>query len=165
MITLYYQLLMWMICISYYHSQITYHVLHSSALHFMPFIKQHHIFVFTDKPQYYVYTLDFSPFNQKNVSTLVRMLLARNVPGEIRLRQVITNIENSDVIIDRWNKMNRLDAMSSWLLSKNTYNTIRNPQIKAIVDKSLKWQPYMNLYTHNCQHFSHFVKNITRSEK
>jgi hypothetical protein len=90
------------------------------------------------------------------------MLLARNVPGEIRLRQIMTNIENSDHIIEQWNKMNRVDALASWKLSKNLYHKIRNPQIKAIVDKSLTWPPYMNLYTHNCQHFSHFVKNITR---
>ena len=157
----YYRLLLCFVYIACYHSHITYHVLHSSALHFMPFIKQHHIFVFTDKPQYYVYTLDFSPFNQKNVSILLQMLFARNVPGEIRLRHVITNIENSDRIIEQWNKMNRVDALSSWKLSKNIYNKIRNPQIKAIVDKSLTWPPYMNLYNHNCQHFSHFVKNIT----
>jgi hypothetical protein len=137
-------------------------VLYSSALHFMPFIRQHHIFVLTDKPQYYVYTLDFSPFNQKNVSILVRMLFARNVPGEIRLRQVVTNIENDHVIIKQWNKMNRVDPIASWQLSKNIYHKIRNPQIKAIVGKSLQWQPYMNLYNHNCQHFSRFVKNITR---
>lgn len=162
---MYYRVLMLMLCIAYYHSHITYRVLYSSALHFIPFIRQHHIFVFTDKPQYYVYTLDFSPFNQKNASTLIRMLLARNVPGEIRLRQVITNIENDNFIIEQWNKMNSVDAMTSWKLSKNVYNKIRNTQIKAIVDKSLKWQPYMNLYKHNCQHFSRFVKNITLSEE
>jgi hypothetical protein len=138
-----------------------YRVLHSSALHFMPFIRQHHIFVFSDKPQYYVYTLDFSPINQKNASVLLDMLFARNVPGEIRLRQVMINIENDDMIIQKWNKMNEADALSSWILSKNIYLKIRNPQIKTIVDKSLTWQPYMNLYTHNCQHFSRFVKNIT----
>lgn len=163
--TLYYRLLFWILCIAYYRSQIVHRVLHSSALHFMPFIRQHHIFVLTDKPQYYVYTLDFSPFNQKNASVLIEMLLARNVPGEIRLRQIITNIENDDVIIDTWSKMNQVDPLSSWQLSKNIYNKIRNPQIKAIVNKSFKWPPYMNLYKHNCQHFSHFVKNITQFEK
>ena len=162
MTILYYRLLLWFVFIAYYHSQIMHRVLYSSALHFMPFIRQHHIFVLTDKPQYYVYTLDFSPFNQKNVSILVRMLFARNVPGEIRLRQVVTNIENDHVIIKQWNKMNRVDPIASWQLSKNIYHKIRNPQIKAIVGKSLQWQPYMNLYNHNCQHFSRFVKNITR---
>jgi hypothetical protein len=138
-----------------------YRVLHSSAVHFMPFIKQHHIFVLSDKPHYYVYTLDFSPLNQTEVSVLLEMLFARNVPGEIRLRQVMANIENDDMIIQEWNKMNQVDALSSWRLSTNLYHKIRNPQIKAIVDKSLTWQPYMNLYHHNCQHFSRFVKNIT----
>jgi hypothetical protein len=99
------------------------------------------------------------------VSTLIKLLLARNVPGEIRLRRIVTNIENDDSIIEQWNKMNRVDATTSWQLSKNIYNTIGNPQIKAIVDKSLKWQPYMNLYNHNCQHFSRFVKNITHLEE
>lgn len=165
MTILYYRLLLLFVFVSYYQSQIMYRVLYSSALHFMPFIKQHHIFVLSDNPRYYVYTLDFSPFNQKNVSTLVKLLLARNVPGEIRLRRVMTNIENDDHIIEEWNKMNRVDARTSWQLSTNLYHKINNPQIKAIVDKSLKWQPYMNLYNHNCQHFSRFVKNITHLEE
>jgi len=162
---LYYRLLLMIVFVSYYHSQIMHRVLYSSALHFMPCIKQHHIFVLTDKPQYYVYTLDFSPFNQKNVSTLLRMLSARNVPGEIRLRKVMTNIENDDVIIKQWSQMNQVDPIASWQLSNNLYHKINNPQIKAIVYKSLQWQPYMNLYNHNCQHFSRFVKNITHLEK
>jgi len=161
MTILYYRLLMWFVFIAYYHSQIMHRVLYSSALHCMPFIKQHHIFVLSDKPHYYVYTLDFSPFNQKNVSILVKMLFARNVPGEIRLRHVMTNIENDDRIIKEWSKMNQVDPISSWQLSNNLYHKISNPQIKAIVGKSLQWQPYMNLYNHNCQHFSRFVKNIT----
>jgi len=155
------RLLIWILFIASHHSQIMYRVLHSSAVHFMPFIKQHHIFVLSDKPHYYVYTLDFSPLNQTEVSVLLEMLFARNVPGEIRLRQVMANIENDDMIIQEWNKMNQVDALSSWRLSTNLYHKIRNPQIKAIVDKSLTWQPYMNLYHHNCQHFSRFVKNIT----
>ena len=155
------RLLFCILSITCYHSQIMYRILYSSALHFAPFIKQHHIFVLSDKPHQYVYTLDFTPLNQKNASVLLDMLFARNVPGEIRLRQVMINIENEDVIIEKWNKMNEADTLSSWRLSKNIYLKIRNSQIKAIVDKSLTWQPYMNLYTHNCQHFSRFVKNIT----
>ena len=154
------RLFVFIACIAYYHSHIVYRVLYSSALHFMPFIRQHHIFVLSDNPQHYVYTLDFTPLNQKNVSVLLEMLFARNVSGEIRLRHVMTNIENDDIIIQKWNKMNEIDALSSWIISKNIYHKIRNPQIKAIVDKSLTWQPYMNLYNHNCQHFSHYVKNI-----
>ena len=163
MTILYYRLLLWFVFVSYYHSQITYRVLYSSALHFLPFIRQHHIFVLSDNPDCYVYTLDFSPFNQKNTSILLKILFARNVPGEIRLRKIMTNIRNDNIVIQEWNEMNRVDARTSWQLSNNLYHKIRNPQIKAIVDKSFTWAPYMNLYNHNCQHFSRFVKNITRS--
>jgi hypothetical protein len=37
-----------------------------------------------------------------------------------------------------------------------------NKEIKDIITQSFNWNPYMNLYNHNCQHFSHYVKNISR---
>lgn len=162
---LYYKLLLFFLNIGYFHSHITYRILHSSALHFMPFMKMHHIFLITDNPEYYVYTLDFSPINQKNASTLLKLLFARNVPAEIRLRQVMVNIDNIEIIKDKWNAMNEVDAIISSKITNNFYNKIRNTKIKNIVSKSFQWHSYMNLYTHNCQHFSRFVNNITYLEE
>lgn len=156
-----YKLLLLLLCVSYYHSQITYRILHSSALHFIPFIKLHHIFLLTDDPDHYVYTIDFSPIHQKNASTLLKLLFAQPVRAEIRLRRITTNIDNRETIIDKWNAMNPVDAIQSSTITTIEYKKIRNPIIRTIVDKSFQWQPYMNLYTHNCQHFSHFVNNIT----
>jgi hypothetical protein len=89
-------------------------------------------------------------------------LFAHNVPAEIRLRFIKTNIENTENIIQQWDNANKINENLSYQLSRNTYNKITNKQIKSIVNNSLQWRPYMNLYTHNCQHFSHYVKNISR---
>ena len=144
-------------------SHIFLKILQTSILHFIPSIKLHHIVLLSDNPRHHLYTLDFTPINQTHRSTLLKMVLARNVPAEIRLRYIITNMENTDVIIEKWDNMNKVHHDISYQLSKRVYTNIQNKQIKNIIYQSFKWEPYMNLYTHNCQHFSHYVKNITYS--
>ena len=158
----FYKILFFLFFISLNQSQITFRILQSSALHFIPSLKLHHIVLLSDKPETYVYTLDFTPINQTYTSNLLKMLFAHNVPAEIRLRFIQTHIENTENIIQQWDKANKINEKLSYQLSRNTYNKITNKQIKSIVNKSLQWRPYMNLYTHNCQHFSHYVKNISR---
>ena len=145
------------------HPQITFRILQSSVLYFIPAIKLHHIVLLSDKPEHYLYTLDFTPINQTQRATLLKMLFARNVPAEIRLRYIITNMVNTDEIIEQWDNMNKVTPELSSQLTTTVYNNIQNKEIKNIIDKSLKWQPSMNVYNHNCQHFSHYVKNITLS--
>lgn len=139
---------------------ITFRIIQSSALHFLPVIKLHHIVLLSDNPDFYVYTLDFTPINQTHPKTLFNLLFAKNVPGEIRLRYIETNIENNDIIIEKWSNMNKVDEYASYKLSKSVYNKIYNKQIRNIVNASFVWLPYMNLYNHNCQHFGRYVKKI-----
>lgn len=155
----YYKLLLFLLYVaSSYQSPITFSIIQSSVLHFIPAIKLHHIVLLTDKPKHYVYTLDFTPINQTQSSTLLKMLLAQNVPAEVRLRYVESNIENNETIIQKWDDMNKVDEHASSKLSKSVYNKIYNKQIQNIIKKAFQWLPYMNLYNHNCQHFSHYVK-------
>lgn len=140
-------------------SPITFHIIHSSALHFIPAIKMHHIVLLTDKPKYYVYTLDFTPINQTKPYTLLKLLFNKNVPAEVRLRYVETAVENNATIIEKWDTMNKVDEQSSYKLSESVYSKIHNKQIKNIVDVAFQWLPYMNLYNHNCQHFSKYIMN------
>jgi hypothetical protein len=144
-------------------SQIFLKILQTSILHFIPSIKLHHIVLLSDNPRHHLYTLDFTPINQTRRSTLFKMLLGRNVPAEIRLRYIITNMENTDTIIEKWDNINKVTPEKSSQLTITVYNTIENTEIKNIIHKSFNWQHYMNLYNHNCQHFSHYVKNISYS--
>ena len=144
-------------------SHIFLKILQTSILHFIPSIKLHHIVLLSDKPEHHLYTLDFTPINQTQRSTLFNMLLGRNVPAEIRVRYIITNMENTDEIIQQWDNMNKVTPEISFQLTRTVYNTIENAEIKNIIHKSFNWQYYMNLYNHNCQHFSHYVKNISYS--
>ena len=142
---------------SYQSSHITFRILQSSILHFMPSIKLHHIVLLSNNPNHYVFTLDFTPINQSHASTLLKMLLAQNVPAEVRLRYIETNIENNKTIIQKWTNMMNMDEYNSAKLSKNVYKKIYDKQVQNIVNRAFLWPPYMNLYNHNCQHFSHYV--------
>jgi hypothetical protein len=88
------------------------------------------------------------------------MLVAKNVPAEVRLRYIESTIENNEIIIQKWDNMNKVDEHISMKLSNSVYNKINNEQLKNIVNIAFKWSPYMNLYNHNCQHFSKYVANI-----
>ena len=55
--------------------------------------------------------------------------------------------------------MNKVHQHSSYKLSQYVYNKIYNKQIKNIIDVAFEWLPYMNLYNHNCQHFSKYIVN------
>lgn len=157
---LYYKLLFFLLCMIRYKSHITFRIMQSGILHFAPHIKLHHIILLSDKPHYHVYTLDFTPINQTNIATLLKMFFGRNVPAEIRLRYIETNIDYNETILQKWNNMNKIYEYSSTKLSKTVYNNIYNKQIKNIVTKAFAWSPYMNLYNHNCQHFSRYVSSF-----
>ena len=156
----YYKLLLFLLYVaSSYQSQIAFHIIQSAILHFAPSIKLHHIVLLSDNPKHHVYTLDFTPINQTHTPTLLKMILAQNVPAEVRLRYIETNMENNETIMQKWSNMINMDEHASAKLSKNVYNNIYNKQIKNIVTRAFTWLPYMNLYNHNCQHFSQYVKN------
>lgn len=154
---LYYKILLFLLYASSYQSHITFRILQSSILHFAPSIKLHHIVLLSDKPKQHVYMLDFTPINQTHKATLLKLLFARNIPAEIRLRYIETNMENNETIMQKWSNMINMDEYCSSKLSKSVYNKIYDEQIKNIVNRAFAWSPYMNLYNHNCQHFSRYV--------
>jgi hypothetical protein len=157
------KLLLFLLIVMSYNSNITFRILQSSILHFAPFIKLHHIVLLSDKPKRHVYTLDFTPINQTSTNTLLKLLFARNVPAEVRLRYIETNIDYNETILEKWNIMNNVNEKISAQLSKSVYNNIYDKQLQNIVAKAFSWSPYMNLYNHNCQHFSNYVKYMTIS--
>lgn len=111
----------------------------------------HHIVLLSNNPYNGIYILDFSPINQTSTKTLVNLLLAKNVPGEIRLRNIkeFDFFENDDKIINFWSHMKTSDNLTS----------INDEEVQQKIAYIMQmWNPRMNLYTHNCQHFSRFVQ-------
>jgi hypothetical protein len=160
----------------YHGNNVSFRVLKTAILQFFPTIKLHHIILLSDNPSHHVYTLDFTPINQTNITTLVKLLLGQNVDAEVRLRYITmdnerdicsgnSNNEIDNAFVEKWDNINKLNEKMSKQLSKNTYNTINNKQLQHIIESSFLWHEYMNLYNHNCQHFSKYVYKIYLSSK
>jgi hypothetical protein len=98
-----------------------------------------------------MYTIDFTPKNQEHLSTQLQMLYFMNVPAEIRLRQ-LKNIDftNDEKIVESW--IEETNRSINYPITN-----IKDRKIRDIVKKIvMEWKHEMNLYTHNCQHFSHY---------
>jgi hypothetical protein len=134
-------------------------VLHTSILNFAPFLKLHHIVVIWDTKE--MYTIDFSPINQPNPTTLLKLFIGKNVPAETRIRRIEkTMFSNDEEIIDNWNNQNTHNAEISELLTNRTFEDIQNKNLKEKIIKMRSWRTTMNLYSQNCQHFSSFTKKM-----
>ena len=162
-------LLLLLFTLLYRSNNITFRILKTAILHFLPSVKLHHIILLSENPSHHVYTLDFTPINQTNITTLVKLLLGQNVDAEVRLRYITMDNErdicSDNAFVEKWDNINKLNEKMSKQLSKNTYNTINNKQLQHIIESSFLWHEYMNLYNHNCQHFSKYIYKIYLSSK
>ena len=169
-IFIHYRLLLLLLLLLLYHgNNVSFRILKTSILQFFPTIKLHHIILLSDNPSHHVYTLDFTPINQTNITTLVKLLLGQNVDAEVRLRYITMDNErdicSDNAFVEKWDNINKLNEKMSKQLSKNTYNSIDNKQLQHIIESSFLWHEYMNLYNHNCQHFSKYIYKIYLSSK
>jgi uncharacterized phage-associated protein len=106
------------------------------------------------------YIVDFSPVNQ-TIYTMTKLLFLQSIPAEIRIRHIgsLEKYSSKKDIINHWHSVNsKLTAYESQLLTDKTYENINDEFIKEKMSKIIKWDSHMNLYYHNCQHFSSFVK-------
>jgi hypothetical protein len=164
----------------YHGNNISFRILKTAILNFLPSVKLHHIILLSENPSHHVYTLDFTPINQTNITTLVKLLLGQNVDAEVRIRYIkmdngcdICSGNNNNEIdtaidtafVEKWDSINKLNEKMSKQLSKNTHNNIDNKQLQYIIKSSFLWPEYMNLYYHNCQHFSKYMYKIYLSSK
>jgi len=175
-IFIHYRLLLLLLFIMLYHgNNVSFRILKTAILHFLPSVKLHHIILLSENPSHHVYTLDFTPINQTNITTLVKLLLGQNVDAEVRLRyiktdngcDICTGNSNNEIdnkidiaFVEKWDNINKLNEKTSKQLTKNTYNNIDNKQLQHIIESSFLWHEYMNLYYHNCQHFSKYIYKI-----
>lgn len=147
-------------------------ILKTPILNFAPQIKLHHIVIIPESNKN-IYTIDFSPINQTHSLTLLKLLFAYNVPAEIRIRHIdlskynltynylYNNVNNDNKLIDIWHNNTLENYIDSQIISDNTFKKIKNKKIKNIITNIKSWNTLMNLYTHNCQHFSKWAIKMT----
>jgi len=141
-------------------------VIHTSILNFVPQLKLHHVVVIPEADNKNIYIADFSPINQSNLSTLTKLIFGYSVPAEIRLRHInlskfnltFNNIDNHKLFIDIWFNTTTPNYILSQKVTDQIFKNIKNKKIKNFIAHIKKWNTSMNLYSHNCQHFSSFVE-------
>jgi len=108
-----------------------YQILHTSVSRFLPGMKLHRI-ILRNVGEHMMEAVDFSPIDQEKVSIQLSLLLGKNVPAEIRVKQ----------LPNYYGHLNDTALLTAW--SNATYKPIYLGH---------EWST-MNLYTRNCQHFS-----------
>ena len=114
-------------------------IIKTSVFGFFPELKEHHVVV-VEQHNRILYAVDFTPLRQSSCEILTSLLLARDVPAEVRVK-FLTNVDFYDDsgILSQW--------MSKPCVSSGSV-------IFPCLDR---WDHrFMNLYFHNCQHFSAF---------
>ncbi len=133
---------------------------------FLPEMKEHHLVTFSlerSRSLFYtptVYTVDFSPINQPHFTTLLNLFIGKNVPAEIRVREIPNvTIDQEEKIFEEWVKLTNknLTYEQSQQISDSFVRNIKNTELRKFVNKAIAWDKSMNLYTNNCQHFSDYL--------
>jgi hypothetical protein len=125
-------------------------IIKTAIIHFAPSIKQHHI-VIVEKYNRILCAVDFSPINQSDLRTLADLVLGRDVPAEVRVKNIIgVDFYDDDGIVDQW-------LLGSSIASGSLSTTF--PELRTWNGTTL------NLYTHNCQHFSAFMSGSYYNNK
>jgi hypothetical protein len=126
---------------------------YAAILNFAPMLRVHDIIVFPDNGG--IMTIDFTPINQSNPHVIMKLLIGKYVPAEVRIRKMAT-----------WN-LTEWYSLSPIDVSDVVDIDLRN-KITRVIDT---WNhnnrgPGMNLYKRNCKHFSNFViRNFLYSSK
>jgi len=149
---------------------------HSSVLNFAPWLKLHHIvFIGTNDQRDGVYAIDFTPIDQSNMKTIAKLLRGKNVPAEVRVRYFDSaNLVEKEQVTKEWSCMNLFigederksrQATAEALLSASQAKTEEQVRLQKTIERIMsKWNASMNFYTHNCQHFSAFCRNLIQRD-
>jgi hypothetical protein len=111
-----------------------------------------------------VFAVDFTPLDQSNLATISSLLRGKWVSGEIRIRYMAdASIQNMKRLKDKWSCLTcvglqeQTDEPDSVPLEVKLNEDL--VQLYNIVSKLKR------SYTHNCQHFSEFVKTLCAEHK
>ena len=139
-------------------------ILHTPIFGFLPQLKFHEIVLLSKKDIPVKYAIDFTPANQLDFNTLKGLFFARDVPAEIRIREITSNGDQE--IVEEWSTSNQMCARDSAIRSAATFDGIRDLEIKEFICQLKRWRnnngknPTMNLYNRNCQHFSWYAREL-----
>ena len=137
-------------------------IMKTAIFNFLPQLKQHHLVLLSKNDD--VYSIDFTPVDDRTRSkTLLNLLSGKDVKGEIRLRYIKNStLWEEEKIMTIWDKP--FTEMESRVVSNSIYKSIKDLEIKEVVDKLFEWNldknQTMNLYVRNCQHFSGYAKKL-----
>jgi len=121
------------------YNPINVRIVKSAVLNFAPWLELHHVVFLTPNTQSKgVFAIDFTPINQEDIKTVMKLIKGQNVPAEIRVKY----IQGSSI----------KDKEELELMHKTIERIYR------------RWNTRMNFYTHNCIHFSHFVRNMLKED-
>lgn len=121
------------------HNRYRIRILKTAVVPILPDLKQHHVVV-VEHYNRILYAIDFTPLNQSSIGTLTSLALARDVPAEVRVK-FLTNVDFHDDsgIIHQWLHKPCVLSGSAIFPCLDLWNS-----------------SFMNVYFHNCQHFSAF---------
>jgi len=124
---------------------------YAAIVNFFPNLKLHDIIVIYPLKNYNsvnnIITIDFSPSIENNENLILNLLIGNTVPANIRIKSLST-----------WNLENWYNSPSLSIHEIPDYKLRQN-----LLSIQNKWKKYykkgnrMNLYNHNCKHFSNFV--------
>lgn len=153
-------------------------VLNSGVVNFAPWLELHHVVMLSAKSEKAagVFAVDFSPYNQTSPQVLLQLLSGKSVPAEVRVRWIPNSnkLNNLKELKKTWSclgpagdlERSELDAILN--SSSPTLDTLKEDYesvIQLIARIKRKWNCRMNLYSHNCQHFSAFVERLVRKDE
>ena len=120
-----------------------------------------------------VFALDFTPIDQSNPNTILKLLAGKNVPAEVRVRYInsVIPIEINEKIKETWSQICTIynPLQSKEITELTLTDPIEEEDMKygqKMVERiSRKWggtNPTMNFYNRNCQHFSKFCADFVK---
>lgn len=120
------------------------------------------------------FAIDFSPFDQTNPETIIKLFKNHNVPAEIRVKWVPNTSRYKDLkeLKRTWACMGSAGSLELEQINDNLKEITNAAELeedykvllKVIERVQRKWNCSMNLYSNNCQHFSAFVRELVRSD-
>ncbi|NBR16096.1 MAG: hypothetical protein EBU01_16190 [Crocinitomicaceae bacterium] len=123
-------------------------------------MKLHHIVVLSHEKE--TFAVDFTPINQSSPITLFKLLFGVSVPGEVRIRHIDESKKHDEKYIIKTITFTKKN-MTAKQLNKREYDKIKTEALHKIINLLFYWNTKMNLYRHNCQHFSHFVMKLAET--
>lgn len=174
------------------YNPINVRIVKSGVLNFAPWLELHHVvFLSPNTKSKGVFAIDFTPINQEDIKTVIKLIQGQNVPAVIRVKYIHGSSikDQEDKIKNEWSCMKFFlpykdkDPTDTFPVDISKPNIYDDPDIVsdfsdkeelALMQKTIdriyhkwnkRWNTHMNFYTHNCIHFSYFVRQMLKEDE